>query len=70
MGGSLPVLALNARCFVGLSFLFATIWKYQSGYWANGSFVYFLAIFDLRVQSLMGLMLDGRGSRCRSATSS
>ena len=58
LGASLPVLAFNARCLVGLGFLFATIWKYESGYWADGSFIYFLSIFDLRVLLLVGQLFE------------
>ncbi len=45
------VLAWNGRILVGLTFLFATLWKVLSGEYLNGSFLHYTFLTDDRIQS-------------------
>ncbi len=45
------VLAWNGRILVGLVFLFATVWKFLSGEYLDGSFLHFTFLIDHRVSS-------------------
>lgn len=44
----LNVITFNARMLIGLSFLFATIWKFMSHDFMNGTFFYFTLLEDSR----------------------
>lgn len=43
------VLRFNARFCLGLSFLFAVLWKFLSHAWLDGSFFYMISFFDPRI---------------------
>ncbi|MEO0457759.1 MAG: hypothetical protein AAF152_14440 [Cyanobacteria bacterium P01_A01_bin.114] len=51
------VLAWNARLLIGLCFLFATLWKFISGEYLNGSFLHLTFLLDSRLE--MGAVLMG-----------
>ncbi|ELR99476.1 hypothetical protein [Gloeocapsa sp. PCC 73106] len=46
------VLAWNGRLLIGLTFLFATIWKVLAGEYWDGSFLHYTFMLDPRVESV------------------